>query len=70
MDLDLLISNGLIIKSRCYDFNDTTCIVNISLQKQHLWFNMVYHKPFNGKLNLIHSDILSIWILISLLVMV
>ena len=60
MDLDLLTSNGLIIIGRHYDFNDTTCIVNISAWKYHLWFNMVYHKPFNGKLNLIHSDILSI----------
>ena len=31
MDLNLLTSNGLIIKSCCYDFNDTACIVNISL---------------------------------------
>ena len=62
MDLDLLTSNGLMIESRYYDFHDTTCIVNISARKQHLWFNMVYHKPFNGKLNLIHSDILSILI--------
>ena len=31
MDLDLLTSNGLIIKSRYYDFNDTTCIVNVSV---------------------------------------
>ena len=62
MDLNLLTSNGLFIESRYYDFNDTTCIVNISAWKKHLWFNMVYHKPFNGKLNLIHSDILSIWI--------
>ena len=52
--MDLLSSNGLIFNRRYYDFNDTSCIVNIS---QHLWFNMVYHKPFNGKLNLIHSDI-------------
>ena len=29
--IDLLTSNGLIIKSRHYDFNDTTCIVIISL---------------------------------------
>ena len=62
MDIDLLTSNGLIIKSRYYDFKDTTCIVNISMQKQHLWFKLVYHKPFNGKLNLIHSYILSICI--------
>ena len=31
MGLDLLTSNGLIIKSRYYDFHDTTCNVNISL---------------------------------------
>ena len=31
MNLDLLTSNGLIIKSRYYDFNDTTCILNISV---------------------------------------
>ena len=31
MDLNLLTSNGLIIKSRYYDLNDTTCIVNISV---------------------------------------
>ena len=61
MGLDLITSNGSIIESRYYDFNDNTCIVNISLQKQHLWFNMVYHKPFNGELNLICSDILPIW---------
>ena len=61
MDIDLLICNGLIIKSRYYDCNDTTCIVNISVYKQHLLVNVVYDKPFNGKLNLIHSDILSIW---------
>ena len=29
--LDLLTSHSLIIKSRYYDFNDSTCIVNISL---------------------------------------
>ena len=62
MYLDLLTSNGLIIKFRYYDFNDTIPIVNLSVWKKHLWFNMVYHKPFNGKLNLIHSDILSICI--------
>ena len=62
MYLDLLTSNGLIIQSRYYDFNDSIPIVNISVCKQHLWFNMVHHKPFNGKLNLIHSDILSICI--------
>ena len=58
MGLDLLTSISVIIKSRYYDLNDTTCIVNISVWKQYLWFNMVYNKPFNGKLNLIHSDIL------------
>ena len=57
MSIDLLSSNGLIINSRYYDFNDSTCIVNISVYKQQLWFNMVYHKPFKGKLNLIHSNI-------------
>ena len=31
MYLDLLTSNGFIIKSCYYDFNDTTCIVNISV---------------------------------------
>ena len=60
MYTDLLTSNSLIIKSRYYDFNDTTSIVNISVEKCHVWFNMVDHKPFNGKLNLIHSDILTI----------
>ena len=60
MYTDLLTSNSLIIKSRYYDFNDTTSIVNISVEKYHVWFNMVDHKPFNGKLNLIHSDILTI----------
>ena len=33
MDIDLLTSNGLIIKSRYYDLNDNTCIVTISLRK-------------------------------------
>ena len=60
MCLDLLTSNGLIIKCTYYDFNDCIPIVNISVRKQHLWFNMVDHKPFNGKVNLIHSDILFI----------
>ena len=60
MYTDLLTSNSLIIKSRYYDFNDTTSIVNISVEKYHVWFNMVDNKPFNGKLNLIHSDILTI----------
>ena len=38
MDIDLLTSNGLIIYSRYYDFDDTTCIVNISrvFQSGHL----------------------------------
>ena len=62
MYLDLLTSNGLIIKSRYYDFTDSIPIVDISVWKQHLWFNTVNHKPFNGKLNLIHSDVLSICI--------
>ena len=31
MEIDLLICNGLFIKSRCYDFKDNTCIVNISV---------------------------------------
>ena len=31
MDIDLLLCNGLIIKSRYYDLNDNTCIVNISV---------------------------------------
>ena len=48
MYLDLLTTNGLIMKSRYYDFNDTTCIVKISVK----WFNMIYHKLFKGKLNL------------------
>ena len=62
MYLDLLTSNGLIIKSRYYDFNDSIPILNISVWNEHLLFNMVYHKPFNGKLNPMHSDILSICI--------
>ena len=62
MYLDLLTNNGLIIKCRYYDFNDSIPIVIISVWKEQLWFNMVYHKPFNGKVNLIHSDILSICI--------
>ena len=57
MYLDLLTSNGLIIKCTYYDFSDSIPIVKISV-----CFNIVYHKPFNGKLNLIHSDILSICI--------
>ena len=31
MEKDLLLVNGLIINSRYYDFNDNTCIVNISV---------------------------------------
>ena len=31
MKKDLLLVNGLIINSRYYDFNDNTCIVNISV---------------------------------------
>ena len=62
MYLDLLTGNGLIIKCTYYDFSDSVPIVNISVWKYHLMFNMVYHKPFNGKLNLIHSDILYICI--------
>ena len=31
IDLDLLTSNGLITKRRYYDFNDTACILNISV---------------------------------------
>ena len=62
MYLDLLTSNGLIIKSPYYDFNDSIPIVNISVWKYYLWFNMVYHKPFNDKINPMHSDILSICI--------
>ena len=30
IDLDLLTSNGLVIKCRYYDFNDNICIVIIS----------------------------------------
>ena len=30
-ELDLLTSNDIIIKSRYYDFNDTTSIVNMSV---------------------------------------
>ena len=37
--LDFLTSNGLIIKSCYYDFNDTACIVNISVEITL----MVYH---------------------------
>ena len=33
MEIDLLLCNGLIIKSRYYDLNDNTCIVNISVEK-------------------------------------
>ena len=33
MEIDLLLCNGLIIKSRYYDLNDNTCIVNISVLK-------------------------------------
>ena len=31
MDVDLLMCNSLIMKSRYYDFNDNTCNVNISV---------------------------------------
>ena len=31
METDLLMCNSLIMKSRYYDFNDNTCIVNISV---------------------------------------
>ena len=31
IDIDLLTCNGLIIKSGYYDFDDNTCIVNISM---------------------------------------
>ena len=31
MEKDLLLVNGFIINSRYYDFNDNTCIVNISV---------------------------------------
>ena len=31
MDVDSLMCNSLIIKSGYYDFNDNTCIVNISV---------------------------------------
>ena len=31
MEIDLLLCNGFIIKSRYYDLNDNTCIVNISV---------------------------------------
>ena len=31
MQIDLLTSNGLIINSRYYVFNDTTCMVSISI---------------------------------------
>ena len=31
MEIDLLLCNGLIIKSRYYDLNDNTCVVNISV---------------------------------------
>ena len=31
MENNLLLVNGLIINSRYYDFNDNTCIVNISV---------------------------------------
>ena len=60
MYLDLLTSNGLIIKRRYYDFNDSIPIVNISVEITR--FNMVDHTPFNRNLNLIHSDILCICI--------
>ena len=62
MYLELLTSKGLIPQCTYYDFNDSIPIVIISVWKQHLWFNMVYHELFNGKLNLIHSDRLSICI--------
>ena len=31
MEIDLLVCIGLVIKSRYYDFNENTCIVNISV---------------------------------------
>ena len=31
MEIDLLLCNGLIIKSRYYDLNDNTCLVTISV---------------------------------------
>ena len=62
MHLVLFCNIGLLIISRYYDFNDSIPIVNISVSKQHLYFNMVDHKPFNGTLNLIHSDVLLICI--------
>ena len=31
MEIDLLMYNSLIMKSDYYDFNDNTCIVNISV---------------------------------------
>ena len=31
MEIDLLMCNSLIMKSGYYDFNDKTCIVNISV---------------------------------------
>ena len=62
MYLDLLTGNGLIPQCTYYDFNDSILIVIILVWKQHIWFNTVCHKPFNGKLNLIHSDILSVCI--------
>ena len=31
MDVDSLMCNSLIMKSDYYDFNDNTCIVNISV---------------------------------------
>ena len=31
MEKDLLLCNSLIINSRYYDFNDNTCIVNMSV---------------------------------------
>ena len=31
MEIDLLMCNSVIMKSRYYDLNDNTCIVNISV---------------------------------------
>ena len=62
MNLDLLTSNGLIIKSRYYDFNDTTSIMNISVLKQHLLFNRFIIQPDDVRFNLKPLNILSIWI--------
>ena len=44
MYLDLLTSNGLIIKSRYYDFTDSIPIVKISVEITHVltWFIINY----------------------------